>query len=96
MGKKNSWCELFCTLKKTHAFGYPDSPTVGSNRCDNSVYKTSDSFEKNQENCDAGQLLSAASGRDELHYKINQLVASQNTVKDSKELNDKMINFRGI
>lgn len=94
-GQKNPWCELFCTLKETHAFGYPDSPTVGSNRCDNSVYEASDSFEKNKENCDAGQLLSAAPGRDELHYKVNQLLVSQNIVKDNKELSDKMINSRG-
>ena len=86
---KNPWRELFYKLKEMNAFDYPDSPTVGQQQIFfDSVYKTIDSLWKSKENDDAGWLSLASldkstKNRDEFCDKINQLVASQSTMKDN-------------
>ena len=59
------------------------------------IYKTSDSFWKIKENDDTGWLLLESvykipKGNNALCVKVSQLLASQNTVKVSNELSDKI------
>lgn len=62
-------------------------------RFGDSVYITFDNLWKNKENYDAGLLLlislALTDKENELHDKTNQILASQNTVKDNNGLSDK-------
>lgn len=72
--------DLFCKLKETNAFDYPESPTGRGNR-----------FVENKENDDGGWLFLASLDKltkNKLCDKISQLLASQNTVRD-KELSER-------
>ena len=69
------------------------------NRFADSTYKTFDILRKNKENDDANWLLSAsldklAKAKNELCDKINQLLASQNRVKDKIDPLQMLVNTK--
>ena len=79
--KESSRCETFYKHKETSAFDSLGSPNVKGKRFRDSVYKTCDSLWKTKEDDPVGQLLLASLDKwtketNELHDKINQLLAS--------------------
>lgn len=79
---ESPWCELFYKLKETNAFDYPE-PSMWETTDLMSLYVNN--LWKNKENNDAGWLLLASldnltKEKQELHNRIDQVLASQNVV----------------